>query len=210
MNRIFEEGKPGRVLGFGAHPDDLEVGAGGLLARLANEGAEVTMAVISVPNRLEERLAEAERGARTLGARLLVLFADRPCRVEDIAMYDLVARLDTVVGDFRPDLVVTHSEHDLHWDHGLVNRATVSALRRAPCDLLAYLSSPENNAQTRGIGQCFADISGFMEQKIDAISCHRSQMARLDAESSRDLARAMGRIGGFSYAEGYEVLRVRI
>ncbi len=210
MNRIFDEGKPGRVLGFGAHPDDLEVGAGGLLARLANDGAEVTMAVISVPNRLEERLAEAERGAMTLGARLWVLYPERQCRVEDIAMYDLVARLDSVVGDLRPDLVITHSENDLHWDHGLVNHATVSALRRTPCDLLAYISSPENNAQTRGIGPCFADITGFIDQKIDAISCHRSQMARLDAESSRDLARAMGRLGGYAYAEGYEVLRVRI
>lgn len=210
MNRIFEQGKPGRVLGFGAHPDDLEVGAGGLLARLANEGAEVTMAVISVPNRLEERIAEAERGARALGARLWVLYPERQCRVENVAMYDLVARLDTVVADLRPDLVITHSEHDLHWDHGLVNHATVSALRRTPCDLLAYLSSPENNAQTRGFGPCFADVTGFIDQKIEAISCHRSQLARLDVESSRDLARAMGRISGFAYAEGYEVLRVRI
>ncbi len=210
MNRIFDEGKPGRVLAFGAHPDDVEVGAGGLLARLADDGAEVTMAIVSVPNRREERLAEAAAGARTIGARLCVLYSERPCRVEDIAMYELVARFDQLVGDVRPDLVVTHSEHDLHFDHGLVNHATVSCLRRTPCDLLAYLSSPEMNAQTRGFGQCFADITSTIDQKIAAISCHRSQMGRLDAESGRDLARAMGRIGGFDYAEIFEVLRVRI
>ena len=210
MNRIFDEGKPGRVLGFGAHPDDLEVGSGGLLARLADEGAQVTMAVVSVPNRLDERMAEAREGARTIGAELCVLYPDRQCRVEDIPMYELVARFDTLVGDLRPDLVVTHSEHDLHFDHGLVNHATVSSLRRSPCDLLAYMSSPEMNAQTRGFGQCFADVTGTIDRKIAAISCHRSQMARLDAESGRDLARAMGRISGFAYAEVYEVLRVRI
>jgi hypothetical protein len=32
--------------------------------------------------------------------------------------------------------VISHSANDLHWDHSL-NRATVSALRRTPCDLLA-------------------------------------------------------------------------
>ena len=210
MNRIFDEGKPGRVIAFGAHPDDLEVGAGGLLARLANEGAEVTMTVISVPNRMEERLAEAEAGARIIGAKLFVLYPQRQSRVEDIPMHELVGRFDTLVADFRPDLVITHSQHDLHWDHGLVNRATVSSLRRTPCDLLAFLSSPEMNAQTRSFGQCFADISGYIDTKIGAIACHKSQLPKLDVESSRDLARAMGRISGFAYAEAYEVLRVRI
>jgi LmbE family N-acetylglucosaminyl deacetylase len=106
--------------------------------------------------------------------------------------------------------VITHSANDLHWDHGLVNRATVSALRRTPCDLLAYLSSPEMNAQSRSLGNCFADISQYVEAKLFAIGCHKSQLPKLDLESSRDLARAMGRISGYEFAECYEVLRVRI
>ena len=211
MNRIFDPDERGRVLAIGAHPDDLEVGAGGLLARLALEGADVTMAVVSIPNRADERKDEAAEGARVLGAaRSFVLYEERMCRVEDIAMHELVRRLDQLVGDIRPNLVITHSMHDLHWDHGLVNRATVSALRRTPCDLLAYLSSPEMNAQSRSIGQCFADISGTLETKIAAISAHKSQLPRLDLDSSRDLAKAMGRISGYAYAEAYEVLRVRI
>jgi LmbE family N-acetylglucosaminyl deacetylase len=209
MNRLLEE-KGGRVLAFGAHPDDLEVGAGGLLARLAAEGAKVTMAVVSIPNNADQRKAEAMAGADVIDADLFILYEDKPCRVEDIPMHELVRRFDTIVGDTRPDLVITHSAHDLHWDHGLVNRATVSALRRTPCDLLAFLSSPEMNAQSRSIGQCFADISKTMDKKIEAISAHRSQCPKLDIESSRDLARAMGRISGYEYAEAYEVLRVRI
>ena len=168
------------------------------------------MAVISVPNRLEERLAEAEAGARIIGARLFVLYPQRQSRVEDIPMHELVRRFDQIVGDVRPDLVITHSANDLHWDHSLVNRATVSALRRTPCDLLAFLSSPEMNAQARAIGQCFADITTTVETKIEAISSHASQLTKLDLESSRDLARAMGRISGYQFAEAYEVLRVRI
>ncbi len=103
-----------------------------------------------------------------------ILYEDKPCRVEDIAMHELVRRIDQVIGDVRPDLVITHSANDLHWDHGLVNRATVSALRRTPCDLLAYLSSPEMNAQSRSIGNCFADITGFVETKLAAIACHKT------------------------------------
>ncbi|MCX5743895.1 MAG: PIG-L family deacetylase [Proteobacteria bacterium] len=208
MNRLLKEN--GRVLAFGAHPDDLEVGAGGLLARLAAEGAEVTLAVVSIPTNAAIRTAEAKAGAEVLDADLFILFEEKQCRVEDIAMHELVRRFDQIVGDTRPDLVITHSANDLHWDHGLVNRATVSALRRTPCDLLAFLSSPEMNAQARGIGQCFADISTTIDTKIAAIAAHKSQGSKLDLESSRDLARAMGRISGYGYAECYEALRVRI
>ena len=208
MNRLLKEN--GRVLAFGAHPDDLEVGAGGLLARLSQEGAEVMMAVVSIPNNTDQRRKEAHAGADIIDADLRILFDEKPCRVEDIAMHELVRRFDQVVGDWRPDLVITHSAVDLHWDHGLVNRATVSALRRTPCDLLAFLSSPEMNAQARAVGQCFADISATMDTKIQAIKAHESQVPKLDLESSRDLARAMGRISGYEYAECYEVLRVRI
>lgn len=166
--------------------------------------------MVSIPNHAEQRKAEAIAGADVLDADLFILYEDKPCRVEDIPMHELVRRFDNIIGDVRPDLVITHSAHDLHWDHSLVNRATVSALRRTPCDLLAFLSSPEMNAQSRSIGQCFADISKSIETKIEAISAHRSQVPKLDLESSRDLARAMGRISGYEYAEAYEVLRVRI
>jgi LmbE family N-acetylglucosaminyl deacetylase len=209
MNRILQE-TGGRVLAFGAHPDDLEVGAGGLLARLSDEGAQVTLAIVSIPNQTEQRKAEALAAAEVIDANLFVIYEDKPCRVEDIAMHELVRRFDQIIGDVRPDLVITHSANDLHWDHGLVNRATVSALRRTPCDLLAYLSSPEMNAQSRSLGNCFADISQYVETKVSAIACHKSQLPKLDLDSSRDLARAMGRISGYEYAECYEVLRVRI
>jgi LmbE family N-acetylglucosaminyl deacetylase len=209
VNKLFDGAAAGRVLAFGAHPDDIEVGAGGLLARLADEGADVTMAVVSVPSLRDRRLEEAAEGARRIGAKL-VMMADRQCRVEDIPMHELVARFDQLVGDVRPELVITHAEHDLHWDHGLVNRATISALRRTPCDLLAYHSSMEMNAQTRSFGQCFADVTDSIDIKVHAIAAHASQMTRFDPDSTRDLARALGRIAGLKYAECYEVLRLRV
>jgi LmbE family N-acetylglucosaminyl deacetylase len=180
MNRILND-TGGVVLAFGAHPDDIEIGAGGLLARLS-----------------------------AIGADLMILFDEKPMRVEDVPMYELVRRFDQLVGDLHPDLVITHSANDLHWDHGLVHRATVSALRRTPCDLLAFLSSPEMNAHARCVGECFADVSQSIDKKIAAIKCHESQLKNMDLESSRDLARAMGRISGYEYAEAFQVLRVRV
>src|SRR5689334_5501813 len=123
MNRLFEDS--GRVLAFGAHPDDIEVGAGGLLARLVEEGATVTMCIVALPSNMEVRKREAANGAAAIGAQLRFLFDEKHARVEDIPMHDIVRRMDQLVADTRPDLVVTHCQNDLHWDHGLVHRATV-------------------------------------------------------------------------------------
>jgi LmbE family N-acetylglucosaminyl deacetylase len=202
--------RPDRVLALGAHPDDIEIGAGGLLARLAARGAEVLMVVCTIPSEFEVRRAEAHAGAATLGASLRILFDERPCRVENVAMYELVRRFDHIIADLRPGLVITHSANDLHWDHELVYRATVSALRRTPCDLLAYMSSPEMNALARCVGECFADITTTLDVKLAAIRRHTSQLANFDIDSSRDLARAMGRISGCEFAEAFQVLRIRI
>lgn len=210
MKRLFETISGARVLAIGAHPDDIELGAGGLVARLAQHGAEVTMAVVSVPNQNEERAREAESGARILGARLSILYADEPRRVEDVPMYKLVGRLDELVGQVQPQLVIAHSSADLHYDHRLLNHAVLSSLRRTPCDLLTYLSSPEMNAHVRSIGNCFADITDTIEIKLQAIAAHATQLekSRFDLEAARDLARANGRISGVKYAESFEVLRM--
>jgi len=211
MTCLAHAGETTRVVAFGAHPDDLEVGAGGLLARLAAQGVQVIAAVVSLPSLIAERTKEAVRGATILGAKLAILNPDKACRVEDIPMHQIVAQMDTLINDVRPDLVITHSAHDMHWDHSLVSRATVSALRRWPCNLLAYVSSYEMNAQnsTRTVGQCFADITDTIERKVEAIAAHQTQLAKMDLDSTRDLARAMGRLAGVQYAEAYEVLRLR-
>lgn len=201
-----------RVLAIGAHPDDVELGAGGLVARLARAGARVVLAVVSVPNLAEERLAEARRGADLLGAQLVTVWGADPVRVEDLPMYKLVGRLDALIADERPELVLTHSLRDVHWDHRLVHGATISALRRTPCDLLAFTSTPELNAASHFLGECFADISETMDVKLSAVAAHATQVAKggVDLDSCRDIARALGRLSGVRFAEAYEVLRLRI
>jgi LmbE family N-acetylglucosaminyl deacetylase len=198
------------VLGFGAHPDDLEVGTGGLLARLVGEGARVTMVVASIPSQFEIRRDEARRGAQRIGAQLVFGFGDRETRIGELAMHALVARFDALVAEHAPDLVITHGASDLHWEHLLVHRATVSALRRTPCDLLAYSATPDLGAHRRDAGTGFADITATIDTKLASIAEHASQIGAATLESRRDQARAAGRLCGAAYAETYEVLRLRV
>ena len=62
-----------RVVAFGAHPDDIEIGMGGTIAKHASAGDHVLMAVTVVPNNRQQRRREAERAAEVLGAELMLL-----------------------------------------------------------------------------------------------------------------------------------------
>ncbi|NVB81620.1 MAG: hypothetical protein HOV81_24715 [Kofleriaceae bacterium] len=193
------------MLAFGAHPDDLEAGAGGLLAKLAAGGAHVTMVVTSIPNRFEQRLAEARAGAAVLGAELVLLRDDAASRVEDYAMWELVERYDGIVDRVKPDLVIAHQAEDTHWDHFLVHRAVVSAMRRQRANLIAY-SAGSGPAAT--IGTCFADITDHIDTKLAALGKHATQFSTAKVEAMRDRARAAGVSCGVGYAEVFTPLRV--
>src|SRR6187549_2080215 len=97
--RTARESLPARyagrtVLAIGAHPDDLEIGIGGTLAKLQREGAHVVMCVASIPKDYDVRLAEAKRGAEILGCELRLLMDGGPRRIEDVKTCDLVGMLD--------------------------------------------------------------------------------------------------------------------
>lgn len=114
------------VLCLGAHADDIEIGAGGLLMRLAGEHADmlVTWVVLSADG---ERAREAEASARGLlphPVRLKLVLG----QFEDAllpAMYaDAKAFLRDVHRAVAPDLILTHHLADAHQDHRAVSELT--------------------------------------------------------------------------------------
>src|ERR1700751_3860741 len=81
------------VVAIGAHPDDLEIGIGGTLAKLSREGARVVMVIASCPKDFDVRMAEARRGAEILGCEMRLLLDAGPGRLEDVKTCDLVGML---------------------------------------------------------------------------------------------------------------------
>ena len=196
-----------RVLAFGAHPDDIEAGAGGLVAKLVAANAQMTMVVTSIPNRFEERIVEARAAAVVLGAELILLKDDASSRVEDYAMAELVERYDAIVDRVRPDLVISHGADDTHWDHYLVHRAVISAMRRQRANLIAYSAG---SGPAAVMGTCFADISSHVDTKLAALEKHASQFPTAKLQMMRDRARGVGVLCGAAYAEVFTPLRLHL
>jgi len=198
------------VLAIGAHPDDVELAIGGMLARLSRESARVVMAVVSIPSDFDQRRAEAERAAQILGCELRVLIDDGCKRIDDIKNYQLVGMLDALVRELQPAAVLTHSANEFHRDHVAVHNACFSTQRLKPFDFFHFNPTMCRPVPVEFHPRAYVDVTGTMEAKMDAIGAHVSQFGArgLEAEMYRDLARLTGRMVGVKYAEGIDVSRM--
>jgi LmbE family N-acetylglucosaminyl deacetylase len=121
---------PLRVLAIGAHPDDIEIGAGGTILRLADEGriVAVTWAVFSGdPTRAAEARSSADQFLAACPSTSVLVhdFRDGFLPYEGGAVKERVEELKAV----EPDLILTHRLEDRHQDHRLLAELTWNAFR---------------------------------------------------------------------------------
>jgi len=198
------------VLAIGAHPDDVELAIGGMLARLSRESARVVIAVVSIPTDFATRHAEAQRAAEILGCELRLLVDDGCKRIDDIKNYQLVGMLDALVRELQPAAVLTHSAHEFHRDHVTVHQACISTQRLKPFDFFHFNPTMCRPVPVEFHPRAYVDVTDTIEIKMAAIEAHLSQFGSrgLEAEMYRDLARLTGRMVGVKYAEGIDVGRM--
>ena len=120
-----------RVLAIGAHSDDLEIGCGGTILRLAEAGliAEARWVVLSGDG---TRAGEARRAAGVFLAGVPSFAVVVESFRDGFFPYDGGAVKEVFEGikdDFRPDLVFTHRGTDAHQDHRLVAELTWNTFR---------------------------------------------------------------------------------
>jgi LmbE family N-acetylglucosaminyl deacetylase len=198
------------VVAIGAHPDDLEIGIGGTLAKMKQAGAHVVMCVASIPKDYDVRLAEAKRGAEILGCELKILMNDGPKRLEDVKTCDLVGMLDALIREYKPAALLTHSKADFHNDHLLIYNACLPTQRLAYFDIFSYHPTNCRPVPIAVHPHAYVDISETIDAKMHAITAHASQFGGrgLDTEMYRESAHIQGRIIGCTYAEGLDVQRM--
>jgi LmbE family N-acetylglucosaminyl deacetylase len=195
-----------RVLAIGAHPDDIELGCGAALLAHVARGDRVAMLVMTSgeqgPQAAQSRVSEQQEAARHLGAELFWGgFGDG--MVPDGSLS--VLSVESVIASTGADIVYTHSPNDTHQDHRVVAAASLAAARRVT-RVLTY-EAPTS----RGfVPQMFLDVEGFVEQKLELIRAHNSQVLKnrlVDLEAVAAQARYRGFQGRVHYAEAFEIER---
>lgn len=195
-----------RVLAIGAHPDDVEIGCGGALAKHRAQDDHVMILVLSGGARggsIEIRNVEGQRAADLIGAE--ISFFDLPDTNISEGGETIEAVL-SVVRRFNPTHVYTHSLHDTHQDHRSVHRATLVAARHVP-NLYCY-QAPSATVDFRPTR--FVDVTRQMDKKLALIATHKSQTetrANLESDLIVATARFWGRFAGYCLAEPMEIIR---
>lgn len=218
-----------RVLAIGAHPDDIELLCAGTMARYAEAGHDVFVAVATcgqaalqgggiLEDAGELRRAEASRAVEFIGAKLLwmgfedgFLFNDRRTRLGFIE----------VIRATGADVIFAHSTRDYHPDHQAAGQLTVDArilatLPSVGCDAPA-ISLPQIFIMDTVGGadfepEVFVDITQAMETKKRMLSMHESQEDTLSIPSMSytDLmvrqAGFRGQQLGVTFAEAFRTL----
>lgn len=185
---------PTRVLAIGAHPDDIEFGAGGTVAKWAAAGAAITMLIVTDGSKgtwdsdiephalVATRIAEQEAAARALGA-VSIRHLDHVDGELEYSM-DFRKEMCRLIRETKPDVVISHDpwqRYQLHPDH----RATGWAVLDGVVSARDHLFFPEQQLEAHRPSAVllwsadepdhWESISESFDTKIDALLCHSSQ-----------------------------------
>lgn len=203
------------ILVFGAHPDDIEFGCGGILARSAAEGKSIVMVDLTLGDKgtfgsPEIRRKESEASAKLIGAQRI--FLDFPdCEVLDT--YEGRLKLVRVIRQYRPRLVLAplwkgEQNHPDHIACGVMARYACRYSRFAkiapelppyqPEGILHYLHACHDND-----AHYIIDVSEYVEIWKQMMLCHQSQMQRFNyADWNLRVASKLGVLINKPYAQG--------
>ena len=150
------------VLAIGAHADDIELGCGGTLLRLARDvpALELTWVVLSAAG---ARFEEAEAGANAFGATTVEIrdFEDAFFKYGR-EVKDYFETLKSV----EPDLVLTHTDNDRHQDHRLVCELTWNTFRD---HLILEYEIPKYDGDLGAPGLFVHLSEDLVRRKVDAV-----------------------------------------
>jgi len=205
------------LLAIGAHPDDVEVHVGGILALASDRGLkaailDLTSGDLGTRGTPETRRLEAGEAARILGVTRLVLdFPDG--RFTEEETYRL--RLMTEIRRLRPRILILPAPEDRHPDHRRAHRLTREAaycagLKNYPCpgspfrpEALAWVGG-ENPGQP----DLLVDVSAVWERRMAAFDAFGSQFDQDPSQPATRIAHPAFRRGVLGRAMHWGSLRM--
>jgi len=224
------------ILAFGAHPDDVELGCGGTLAKEISNGKKVgiidlTAGELGTRGSAEVRTLEANKASKILGlkTRENLNFKDGFFKNNENHQIKVIQ----VIRKYQPEIILCNALDDRHIDHPKASKLVsdssfLSGLVKIDTSLNGEKQQPwrpksvYHYIQWKNLSPDFVvDVSGFMENKISAINAYKSQFYNPESNEPETLiskknfidnvinrSADLGRLIGVDYAEGFNTQRL--
>lgn len=199
-----------RILAVGPHPDDIELGCFGTLAKYKTLGSEVAFVVLSfggIGGEIDLRRKEAMKSSSLLKAK--TYFGE----LEDTKITDGIKTIQIIekaIDDFKPSVIIVNCPNDTHQDHRNAARAAISASRFVPMVLLYQTPSSTRDFNPK----LFIDVTDYIDLKAKAVSIHKTQGKNvyMAERAVKGLAEFLGFqiYQGGKYYEGFDIHQVII
>ncbi len=198
-----------RICFIGAHPDDIEIGAGALISNLSDR-ADVMCVTLSDNQKnpaLTNVVNEHHDSMDVLGVppenRRVEPFVTRyfPQARQEILEY-----LFKLNQDFQPDIVFTHSQNDIHQDHNTVTEEVLRAFRGITVLGFDVIRSSYGFFPHFLVSVTEEDV----QRKIDALAQYKTYADKyyFSADLTRSILVRNGAFADSQYAEGFDILRI--
>lgn len=217
-----------KYLFIGAHPDDIEIGCGGTVAKLIAEGNECEFLVCTNgdqgSNKIPQtelakiRKKEAEDSAQCLGVKK-VHFMNLADGLTDYTLQDKINMI-SFFRSVRPDVIFLHSSSDHHPDHKIIHALVMNAVGSSAGPWFPDAKGePHKITEIYGYEvwnplnkhQLHVDITNFLDKKLEALSKHSSQTDEYPyINAVKGLGEYRGAISGGGIAEVFEVLNTKL
>lgn len=202
------------IIAFGAHPDDIEIGMGGTVAKLAGMGYDIKLVVATLPNFVktdtkEERKKESIMSAKVMGCKTPEFLDLSPAEITFNRKF--VTQINEIIQRYNPDAIFTQWIGDTHQDHQALTRGVIAAARDSNNLFMYETTIPGGISENAFRPQLYVDVTETLDIKRNALDCFDSQKIRcgplwIDAIVGRCSYR--GYQMNTKYAEAFEVIRV--
>ena len=211
-----------KIMAIGAHLDDIEIAAGGTLAKAVEAGHTVKVLIMSKSGytNKEGKIQRSDEVAVKEGTHALQTLGLTDIEILDFDTKDIPFRSDVVnaidvrMSAFDPDIIFTHHPFDTHQAHEGVSKATIAAARRRNTVFFYEPITPSGRSYVAFKPQMYVDIEATLDKKIESLKCHVSEYNKFGAEDWVEGVRCRCGFRGYEigkkYAEAFEILRLEL
>lgn len=198
-----------KVCFIGAHPDDIELGAGALIAQIADQ-TEIRCVTLSDNQKnpdLHHLVEEHYASMAALGVpKDKVVLGQFETRRFPHFRQEILEYMIQLNKDFQPDIVFVHTRADIHQDHGTITEEALRAFRGTTVLGFDVIRSSYGFFPNFLIEVSEQDV----EKKVNALNQYTTYASRyyFNAELTRATLVRYGAIAERPYAEGFDILRV--